>query len=198
MKIVRGAKRQWIEGGQLVFVVSSSVGAERLLDAVRALERPLLSVGDEDDPGPKFMSDPAAVPGGVAFWLDAPDISEARLDEVLEVIAAVVDVVAPDARLSAPTARLPYEGDELSATLYLVSAPGPAEAPVPPAWIPVALQWAAQGFPTVVAHASGAVEVSVGDAAGLVGAWLRGGAYAATLASRPRRCRALGGVPAVP
>ena len=184
MKIARGARRHWGEGGQLAFVVSSSVGVDRLLDAVRSLERRLLSVGDEDDPGPKFMSDPAVVPGEVAFWVDAPDISKARLNDVLEAIATLVDVIAPDARLSAPTAKLPFEGDELSATLYLVAEPGPAVAPVPPAWLPVALEWAAQGFPTVVADASGAVEVSVTDAAGLVEAWLRGGAYAATLASR--------------
>lgn len=184
MKIARGARKQWIEGGELVFVVSASVGADRLLDTVRALERPLLAVGDEDDPGPKFMSDPAAGPGGVVFWLDAPDISETRLNEVLEVISAAVDMVAPDARLSAPTARLPYEGDELSATLYLVAAPGPSDVPVPPAWVPIALEWAAQGFPTVVAHAAGAVEVMVTDAPSLLQAWLGGGAYGATVATR--------------
>jgi hypothetical protein len=47
-----------------------------VLDAAfEQITQALLRIGDEDDPGPKFVSDPVPLPDGLTFWVDSPDAS---------------------------------------------------------------------------------------------------------------------------
>ncbi len=151
-----------------------------VLDAAfEQITQALLRIGDEDDPGPKFVSDPVPLPDGLTFWVDSPDASPGIVDQVIATVIEALTDAGIDGRISAPE-ELPQS--PAGPWVCVVVLPLPPTAAGRPAEIPTwqidrAVSWAVSKQPDAVWVGSGGSALSLPAAAGaeLLRDWLAAG-----------------------
>lgn len=85
IRVASAARAGWREGN-LVFVVRSKADTADLLEALWPIGARLVELDDDEGGGPKFVSDPVVLPGGMAFWLDSPGVAPAMADRIVATI----------------------------------------------------------------------------------------------------------------
>lgn len=163
VRIGRGAKQQW-RSGSLQFCVRTAIGsptdAAGLREVVTGIGTRLLELGDEQDYGPKFVSDPVPLADGLVFWIDCPDVPRRMNDRIVETVVDGLQDAGLDARLSATEGAFleaPAVPTVLAAAVPVHPPARDALTVLPRAWVDQAIDW-------VAGEADGPVMVESGAA----------------------------------
>lgn len=178
VRVGRGSKAHW-RSGDLKFRIESKGNRDQLTAAFKHIAIGLCDIGDEDDPGPKYVSDPVLLPDGLTFWVDSPDAPDAMIDQIIATVLDGLVEAGIDARISAPV-ELPSSPPEPRVCVVAVpSPPGSADQPVEiPSWqIDRAVGWVLAGNPSLVwvGTAASSLALTAEAAVTLLSEWLATG-----------------------
>lgn len=134
VRVGRGSKAHW-RSGDLRFRIESKGNRDQLTATFKHIAIGLCDIGDEDDPGPKYVSDPVLLPDGLTFWVDSPDAPDAMIDQIIATVLEGLVETGIDARISAPVEFPSSPPAPRVCVVAVPSPPGTADQPVEiPGW----------------------------------------------------------------